>query len=83
MAIGRIPGLRIDRSGIAMLVASGAIPVGEIAGAIHFPTLHGALRARVGAAGVYDLAAVWISRQAGRPLWLLALTGHHLCAFGQ
>src|SRR5262249_37905510 len=44
MALGRIPGLRIDRSGIAMiiavlLVAIGAIPMDRIAGAIHFPTL--------------------------------------------
>ena len=44
MALGRIPGLRVDRSGIAMvaavvLVASGAIPADEIVRAIHFPTL--------------------------------------------
>ena len=44
MALGRIPGLRIDRSGIAMvaatpLVAMGAIPTDQIAAAIHFPTL--------------------------------------------
>jgi hypothetical protein len=45
MALGRIPGLRIDRSGIAMvaaivLVAMGAVPVEQIVTAIHFPTLH-------------------------------------------
>lgn len=84
MALGRIPGLKVDRTGIAMiaavaLVAVGAIPTGEIVGAIHFPTLllMGGLMilsARVGAAGFYDAAAAWIARQAGRPLRLLALT---------
>lgn len=84
MALGRIPGLRIDRSGIAMiaavvLVAAGALPIDEIAAAIHFPTLllMGGLMilsARVGATGFYDVAAAWIARQAGRPLRLLALT---------
>src|SRR5262245_36749493 len=84
MAIGRFPGLRVDRTGIAMiaavvLVAAGAVPLNEIASAIHFPTLllMGGLMilsARVGAAGFYDAAAAWIARQAGRPLRLLALT---------
>jgi Na+/H+ antiporter NhaD/arsenite permease-like protein len=84
MALGRLPGLRVDRTGIAMiaavvLVAVGAVPGGEIATAIHFPTLllMGGLMilsARVGAAGFYDAAAAWIARQAGRPLRLLALT---------
>jgi Na+/H+ antiporter NhaD/arsenite permease-like protein len=84
MALGRLPGSRVDRTGIAMiaavvLVAAGAVPVGELANAIHFPTLllMGGLMilsARVGAAGFYDAAAAWIARQAGRPLRLLALT---------
>jgi Na+/H+ antiporter NhaD/arsenite permease-like protein len=84
MAVGRVPGSRVDRTGIAMivavvLVAAGALPAGEIAAAIHFPTLLllaglMILSARVGAAGFYDAAAAWIARQAGRPLRLLALT---------
>jgi Na+/H+ antiporter NhaD/arsenite permease-like protein len=84
MAIGRVPGSRVDRTGIAMIVAvvlvvAGALPVGEIADAIHFPTLLllaglMILSARVGAAGFYDAAAAWIAGQAGRPLRLLALT---------
>lgn len=84
MALGRLPGLRVDRTGIAMiaavvLVAAEAVPAREIANAIHFPTLllMGGLMilsARVGAAGFYDAAAAWIARQAGRPLRLLALT---------
>ena len=84
MAIGRVPGSRVDRTGIAMivavvLVAVGAAPASQLAGAIHFPTLLllaglMILSARVGAAGFYDAAAAWIARQAGRPLRLLALT---------
>src|SRR5262245_52658542 len=71
MALGRVPGFRIDRSGIAMIVAVariaiGAIPSSEIASAIHFPTLLllaglMILSARVGAAGFYDAAAAWIA----------------------
>src|SRR5689334_19207722 len=84
MALGRVPGFRIDRAGIAMiaavvLVAIGAVPSGELAEAIHFPTLLllgglMILSARVGASGFYDAAATWIAGQAGRPLRLLALT---------
>ena len=84
MALGRIPGLRVDRSGIAMvaavvLVAIGATPTDQIVKAIHFPTLllMGGLMilsARFRAAGFYDAAATWIARQAGQPVRLLALT---------
>jgi di/tricarboxylate transporter len=84
MALGRIPGLRVDRSGIAMvaavvLVAMGATPTDQIVKAIHFPTLllMGGLMilsARFRAAGFYDAAASWIPRTAGQPLRLLALT---------
>jgi Na+/H+ antiporter NhaD/arsenite permease-like protein len=94
MALGRVPGLRIDRAGIAMiaavvLAAARAIPGAEMAGAVHFPTLLllgglMILSARVGAAGIYEAAAGWIAHQAGRPLRLLALTiavGGALSAF--
>jgi Na+/H+ antiporter NhaD/arsenite permease-like protein len=94
MALGRIPGLRIDRAGIAMiaavvLVAAGAVPTDDLAGALHFPTLLllGGLMiisARVGASHFYDAVAAWIAAQAGRPLRLLALTiaiGGTLSAF--
>ena len=64
MALGRIPGLRVDRAGIAMvvavvLVAVGAVPMDGVADAIHFPTLLllgglMILSARVGASGFYD-----------------------------
>src|SRR5215475_3492735 len=84
MALGRVPGLKIDRSGIALigaiiLVASDEVPADQIAKAMHFPTLllMGGLMilsARVRAAGFYEAAATWIARQAGQPLRLLALT---------
>lgn len=84
MALGRVPCLKIDRSGIALiaaviLVATEEMPADQIANAIHFPTLllMGGLMilsARVRAAGVYELAAAWIARQAGQPRRLLALT---------
>lgn len=84
MALGRAPGLKIDRTGIAMIaavvvVAMGALPADEVASAVHFPTLllMGGLMilsSRMGAAGFYDAAAAWIARQAGRPRYLLALT---------
>src|SRR5215467_6008373 len=84
MALGRVPGLKIDRSGIALiaaviLVATGEVPAEQLAKAIHFPTLllMGGLMilsARVRAAGFYEVAATWIARQAGQPLRLLALT---------
>src|SRR5262249_47308404 len=84
MALGRVPGLRIDRSGIALiaaviLVAAEAIPPNGIADAVHFPTLllMGGLMilsARVGTAGFYEAAAAWVAGQARRPLRLLMLT---------
>jgi Na+/H+ antiporter NhaD/arsenite permease-like protein len=84
MALGRLPGLALDRSGIAIvaaiaLVAGGALPESRVAGAIHFPTLIllfslMILSARFAAAGFYDAAAAWIARAAGGPTRLLALT---------
>jgi Na+/H+ antiporter NhaD/arsenite permease-like protein len=84
MALGRLPGFKVDRSGIAMiaavvLVATGAAPAAGLAGAIHFPTLLllgglMILSARFSAAGFYGAVAAWIARQAGRPRRLLALT---------
>src|SRR5579875_2379633 len=93
MALGRFPGLRIDRSGIAMiavvLAATGAVPAETLAAAIHFPTLLllaalMILSARFAAAGFYDAAAAWTARQARRPVLLLAVTvavGGALSAF--
>ncbi|MGE0845222.1 MAG: SLC13 family permease [Flavobacteriaceae bacterium] len=84
MALGRVPGLTIDRTGIALvaaviLAASGAIAPDGIAGAIHFPTLLllGGLMivsGRVRAAGIYDAVAARIAERAGEPRVLLAAT---------
>lgn len=84
MALGRVPGLRIDRTGIALivavvLVAVGAVPSDAMDEAIDFPTmlLLGGLMivsARVGASGFYGAVAMWIAAQARRPHRLLALT---------
>lgn len=84
MAAGRAPGLKLDRTGIALiiavlLVATEALPTEDVADTIHFPTLLllaglMVLSARFRAAGLYDHSAAWIGRQSARPLRLLALT---------
>jgi Na+/H+ antiporter NhaD/arsenite permease-like protein len=84
MALGRVPGLRLDRSGIALiaaivLVATGAIEHDQIHAAIHFPTVIllfalMILSARFAAAGFYDACAAWIAEHRGGPAALLALT---------
>jgi Na+/H+ antiporter NhaD/arsenite permease-like protein len=84
MALGRVPGLRLDRSGIALiaavvLVAAGAIEPAQLVDAIHFPTviLLFALMivsARFAGAGFYDACAAWIAQHRGSPTALLALT---------
>jgi Na+/H+ antiporter NhaD/arsenite permease-like protein len=84
MALGRVPGLRLDRSGIALiaavvLVALGAITPEQIGGVIHFPTviLLFALMivsARFAGAGFYDFCAAWIAEHRGGATTLLALT---------
>jgi Na+/H+ antiporter NhaD/arsenite permease-like protein len=84
MAVGRVPGLRLDRSGIALiaavvLVALGSITPEQLAGAIHFPTviLLFALMivsARFAGAGFYDVCAAWIAEHRGGATILLALT---------
>ena len=84
MALGRFPGLRIDRTGIALvavilLLACGALQTSEIAGAIDFPTLFilfglMILSAQFAAAGFYDWCALRIARARRSPLVLLAVT---------
>jgi Na+/H+ antiporter NhaD/arsenite permease-like protein len=84
MALGRFPGLRIDRTGIALvalivLLAGGALRTSEIAGAIDFPTLFilfglMILSAQFAAAGFYDWCALRIARARRSPLALLAVT---------
>ena len=84
MAAGRAPGLKLDRTGIALivavvLVATEALPTKDVSDTIDFPTLLllaglMILSARFRAAGLYDHSAAWIARQSARPLRLLALT---------
>jgi Na+/H+ antiporter NhaD/arsenite permease-like protein len=84
LALGRLPGLAVDRSGIAAvaaiaLVALGAVPTGEVLAAIHFPTLAllaalMVLSARFAAAGAYEHLAARIAAGAGSPGRLLVLT---------
>jgi Na+/H+ antiporter NhaD/arsenite permease-like protein len=84
MALGRFPGLRIDRTGIALvavilLLACGALQTSEISGAIDFPTLFilfglMILSAQFAAAGFYDWCALRIARARRSPLVLLAVT---------
>jgi len=83
LALGRLPGLALDRSGIAVvaavaLVALGALPPERVADAVHAPTLvllFGLmiLSARFAAAGAYDALAARIAAAAGSPTRLLLL----------
>lgn len=82
MAAGRVPGVGLDRSGIALigavvLVAADSVPADEVGDAIHFPTLLllGGLMvisARMEGLGLYAAAGNWIAARAHRPAALLA-----------
>ena len=84
MALGRVPGLALDRSGMAVVaaiacVAIGALAPGHVLEAIHFPTLIllfalMIVSARFAAAGAYDWLAARIAASAGSPTRLLVLT---------
>ncbi len=81
MAVGRVPGIGLDRSGIALIgaiivVAAGSLPADEVGDAIHFPTLLllGGLMvisARMEGLGLYAAAGTWIAAWAHRPVALL------------
>ncbi len=83
MALGRWPGLRIDRTGIAVLAAiilvgGGAISRGQAVAAIDFPTLAilfglMILSAQFTASGFTDWCALRIAGIAGSPSLLLAV----------
>ncbi len=82
IALGRAPGLRLDRTGAALLgaslmVASGTLSLEEAYRAIDLDTLTLLLGmmiivANLRLAGFFQLAAAWISRHARRPALLLA-----------
>ncbi len=81
LALGRLPGLRIDRAGIALvgaslMLATGAMRLSAIARAIDFDTLALLLGMMIVAAnlrlsGFFRLVAGWIVAAARRPLALL------------
>lgn len=94
IALGRAPGLRLDRAGAALLgaslmVASGTLTPEEAYKAVDLDTLTLLLGmmiivAHLRLAGFFQLAAAWIGRHAHRPALLLlgvVLTSGLLSAF--
>ncbi len=83
MALGRFPGLQIDRTGIALLGAvvlalAGAMPHGALAASIDYPTLFillglMILSAQFELAGFYGWCAVRLAQAAYSPVALLGL----------
>ena len=82
LAIGRVPGLAIDRAGIALvgaslMVASGAMKLSAAYRAIDINTITLLLGmmivvANLRLSGFFALATAWVARRAHRPLALLA-----------
>ncbi|MEW6593358.1 MAG: anion transporter [Thermodesulfobacteriota bacterium] len=82
VALGRIPGLMLDRTGIALLgaiamVVSGAVPLPEAVGAIDLPTIIllyalMVVSAQLRLGGFYTWVALSSSRLTARPALLLA-----------
>lgn len=82
LAIGRVPGLALDRAGIALvgaalMVAGGALPLDEAYRAIDLDTLTLLLGmmivvAHLRLSGLLSLATGWVMRRIYRPLMLLA-----------
>jgi Na+/H+ antiporter NhaD/arsenite permease-like protein len=81
LAIGRVPGLSIDRAGIALvggclMVASGALPLQDAYRAIDLDTITLLLGmmivvANLRLSGFFALATFWVAQRAHRPLLLL------------
>src|SRR6202162_4777793 len=81
LAIGRIPGLSIDRAGIALvgaglMVASGALPIEDAYKAIDLDTITLLLGmmivvANLRLSGFFAVATAWVREHARRPLILL------------
>jgi Na+/H+ antiporter NhaD/arsenite permease-like protein len=82
LAVGRVPGLAIDRAGVSLvgaclMVADGALPLAEAYKAVDLETLTLLLGmmivvANLRLSGVFAQASSWIMRQARYPLALLA-----------
>jgi Na+/H+ antiporter NhaD/arsenite permease-like protein len=81
LAIGEVPGLSIDRAGVALvgaclMVASGAMPLDDAYRAIDWNTITLLLGmmivvANLRLSGFFALATTWVARRAHRPLALL------------
>ena len=81
LAIGKVPGLSIDRAGVALvgaclMVASGALPLEDAYKAIDLDTITLLLGmmivvANLRLSGFFALATAWVVRRAHRPLLLL------------
>jgi Na+/H+ antiporter NhaD/arsenite permease-like protein len=82
LAVGRVPGLAIDRAGVALvgaslMVACGALPLDEAYKVVDLDTLTLLLGmmilvANLRLSGFFTIAGGWIMRRAHRPLALLA-----------
>jgi Na+/H+ antiporter NhaD/arsenite permease-like protein len=82
LAIGKVPGLSIDRAGVALvgaclMVASGAMPLDDAYKAVDFDTITLLLGmmivvANLRLSGFFALANAWVAQHAHRPLVLLA-----------
>ena len=94
LAVGRIPGLNVDRAGIALvgaglMVASGALPLDDAYKAVDLETLSLLLGMMIVVAslrlsGFFTLATAWAIARAGRSYTLLAaivLTSGFFSAF--
>jgi Na+/H+ antiporter NhaD/arsenite permease-like protein len=81
LAIGKVPGLSIDRAGVALvgaclMVASGALPLADAYKAVDFDTITLLLGmmivvANLRLSGFFALANAFVARRAHRPLVLL------------
>src|SRR5580693_457393 len=82
LAVGRVPGLAIDRAGVALvgaclMVAGGALPLAEAYKAVDLDTLTLLLGmmivvANLRLSGFFAQASGWVMRHAHHPLALLA-----------
>jgi Na+/H+ antiporter NhaD/arsenite permease-like protein len=81
LAIGKVPGLSIDRAGVALvgaclMVASGAMPLPDAYKAVDFDTITLLLGmmivvANLRLSGFFPLVNAWVAQRAHRPLALL------------
>jgi di/tricarboxylate transporter len=85
LAIGRIPGLTIDRAGVALvgaslMVACGALPLEDAYKAVDLDTLTLLLGmmivlANLRLSGFFALANVWVIRRSSHPYYMRILKG--------